>query len=150
MQRISVNLTNDRDGNKFNYNNDLPAIGNKNYALQKPFETDFLTAIGIEKLLPSFVICWVAHGSRPRCGPRHPILHSKIFFSVKFFATIILSWISLKCILEYLLQLSDPFIKNENSVLPISIEKNLEQKIYFCLLKIRYIFFKEGEIRFFD
>ena len=57
MQRISVNLTNDRDGNKFNYNNDLPAIGNKNYALQKPFETDFLTAIGIEKLLPSFVIC---------------------------------------------------------------------------------------------
>ena len=44
MQRISVNLTNDCDGNQFHYNNDLPAIGNKNYALQKPFETDFLTA----------------------------------------------------------------------------------------------------------
>ena len=39
MQRISVNLTNDYDGNQLNYNNDLPAIGNKNYALQKPFET---------------------------------------------------------------------------------------------------------------
>ena len=25
-----------------NYNNDLLAIGNKNNALQKPFETDFL------------------------------------------------------------------------------------------------------------
>ena len=43
MQRISVNLTNDCDGNQLNYNNDLPAIGNKKYALQKPFETDFLT-----------------------------------------------------------------------------------------------------------
>ena len=35
MQRISVNLTNDCDGNQLNYKNDLPAIGNKNYALQK-------------------------------------------------------------------------------------------------------------------
>ena len=42
MQRISVNLTNDCDGNQLNYNNDLPAVGNKNYALQKPFETVFL------------------------------------------------------------------------------------------------------------
>ena len=41
MQRISVNLTNDCDRNQLNYNNDLPAIGNKNYALQKPFETFF-------------------------------------------------------------------------------------------------------------
>ena len=41
MQRISVNLTNECDGNQLNYNNDLPAVGNKNYALQKPFETDF-------------------------------------------------------------------------------------------------------------
>ena len=32
------------------------------------------------------------------------------------------------------------FIKNENSVLPILIEKNFEQKIYFCLLKKRFIF----------
>ena len=29
------------DGNQLNCNNDLPVIGNKNYALQKPFETDF-------------------------------------------------------------------------------------------------------------
>ena len=150
MQRISVNLTNDCDGNQLNYNNDLPAIGNKNYALQKPFETDFLTVIGNAKLRPSFVICWVAQGSRPRCGPRHPILHSNIFFYVKLFATIILSWNSLKCILWYLLELSDPFIKNENSVLPILIEKNFEQKIYFCLLKMRSIFFKEGKSNFFD
>ena len=46
MQRISVNLTNDYDGNQLNYNNDLSAIGNKDYALRKPFETDFFTVIG--------------------------------------------------------------------------------------------------------
>ena len=45
MQRISVNVTNNRDGNQFNYNNDLPAIRNKNYELQKPFETDFFTVL---------------------------------------------------------------------------------------------------------
>ena len=54
MQRISVNLTNDCDENQLNYNNDLPAIKNKNYALQKPFETDFFTIIGNPKLRPSF------------------------------------------------------------------------------------------------
>ena len=57
MQRISVNLTNDCDRNQFNYNNDLPAIGNKNYVLQKPFETDFLTVIDNAILRLSFVIC---------------------------------------------------------------------------------------------
>ena len=57
MHRISVNLTNDCDENQFNYNNDLPAIGNKNYELQKPFETKFMTVIGNAKLRPSFVIC---------------------------------------------------------------------------------------------
>ena len=41
MQRISVNLTNDCNRNQFNSNSDLTAIGNKNYTLQKPFETDF-------------------------------------------------------------------------------------------------------------
>ena len=46
MQRIPFNLTSDCDGNQLNYNNDLPAIGNKNYTLQKPFETYFLRAIG--------------------------------------------------------------------------------------------------------
>ena len=75
---------------------------------------------------------------------KHPILHSNIFFYVKLFATIILSWNSLKCILWYLLELSDPFIKNENSVLPILIEKNFEQKIYFCLLKMKPFFLKKG------
>ena len=57
MQRISVNLTNDRDGNQLNYSNDLPAIGNKNFALQKTFEADFFTVIGNAKLRQSFVIC---------------------------------------------------------------------------------------------
>ena len=57
MQRISVNFTNDCDGNKLDYNNDLPAIVNKNYALQNPFGTDFLIVIGNAKLRPSFVIC---------------------------------------------------------------------------------------------
>ena len=57
MQRISVTLTNDCDGNQLNSNNNLSAIGNKNYALQKLFETDFLTVIGNAKLRPSFNIC---------------------------------------------------------------------------------------------
>ena len=57
MQKISVNLTNDCDGNQVNYNIDLPAIGNKNYALQKPFEKQFLTVIGNAKLRLSFIIC---------------------------------------------------------------------------------------------
>ena len=35
-------------------------------------------------------------------------------------------------------------MKNENSVMPILIEKNFEQKIYFCLLKMRSIFLKKG------
>ena len=90
MQRILVNLTNDYDVNQLNYNNNLPEIGNKNYALQKPFETDFLTIIGNAKLRLSSVIFWVAQGSRLRCGQRHPILHSNIFFYVKLFATIVL------------------------------------------------------------
>ena len=111
IAEISVNLTNDCDGNQLNYNNDLTAIGNKNYALQKPFETDFLTVIGNAKLWPLFVIWWVAQSSRPCCDPMHRILHSKIFFYVKSFATIILSWNSLKRILWYLLELSNPFIK---------------------------------------
>ena len=64
------------------------------------------------------------------------------------FATIILSWNSLKCILWYLLELSDPFVNNETSVLPILIAKNFEQKIYFCLLKMRSIFFKEEKSNF--
>ena len=57
MQRISVKLTNNWDGNQLNFNNDLPAVGNKNNTLQTPFETDFLTIIGNAKPRPSFVIC---------------------------------------------------------------------------------------------
>ena len=91
MQRILVNLTNDCDGNQLNYNNDLPAIGTKNYAPKKPFETDFLTVIGNAKLRSSFVISSVAQGSRPRCGSKHPILHCHIFCYFKLFAPIILS-----------------------------------------------------------
>ena len=57
MHRLPVNLTNDCDRNQLNYNNDLPAIENKNYTPQKPFEPDFFTVIGNAKLRPSFVIC---------------------------------------------------------------------------------------------
>ena len=58
MQRISVNLTNNCVGNQLNnLTNDLPAIGNKNYALQKPCETDLLSVIRNTELRPSFVIC---------------------------------------------------------------------------------------------
>ena len=45
-----------------------------------------------------------------------------------------------------ILELSDPFIKNENSVLPILIQKSIEQKIYFCLLKMRSFFLKKGHL----
>ena len=147
MQRILVNLTNDCYGNRLNYNNDLTAIGNKNYTLQKRFETDFFTVIGHARLRSPFVICWVAHDSRPRCGPRHPILHLNIFFYVKLFETIMISWNSLKCILWYLLELSDPFIKNENWVLTISIEKNWTKNLLLSL-ENEVFFFKEGKSNF--
>ena len=55
MQRISVNLTNDCDGNQLYDQNELPAIGNKNYTTET-FQNIFLTVIGNAKLRPSFVI----------------------------------------------------------------------------------------------
>ena len=60
MQRISINLTNDCVGNQLNYDNDLPTTGNKNYALQKTFGTNFLTVIGNAKFRRSFVTFLVA------------------------------------------------------------------------------------------
>ena len=42
---------------EINYSSDVPVMGKKNYILQKPFKTDFLTLIGNAKLRPSFVIC---------------------------------------------------------------------------------------------
>ena len=39
-----MNPANDFGGNQLNYNNDLRAIRNKNYALQKPFKIDFFNA----------------------------------------------------------------------------------------------------------
>ena len=56
MQRSSVNLTYGCNENQLDYNSDLPVTGNKNYALQKPFETDVLTVIGNAKPRPSSVI----------------------------------------------------------------------------------------------
>ena len=55
MQRISVNLTNDCDGNQLNYNNDLPAIGKKNYPTET-FRNRFFVS-NQERNTPSFVIC---------------------------------------------------------------------------------------------
>ena len=40
-------------------------------------------------------------------------------------------------------------MKYKNSVFPILTGKNFEQKIYFCLLKMRSIFFKEDEFNFY-
>ena len=144
MQRISINLKNNCDGNQLNYNNDLPAIGNKNYALQKPFETDFLTIIGNAKLQPSFVICWVAQGTQFYTltyffmqNYSQQLFYREMYWNM-FRRTRNECW--------YLLKLSDLFIKNENSVFPILIEKNFEQKIYFCLLKMRSIFFLRRQI----
>ena len=131
MHKISVNLTNDRDENQLNYNNNLPAIWKMNYVLQKPFETDFLTVIGNSKLRPSFVISWVAQGSRPRCGPRHPILHSNIFFYVKLFATIILSWNWLKYILWHFLNCRIHLLKM--NILFFNF-KCFKSQIWFCTL----------------
>ena len=45
MWRILIDLTNDFGGNELDYNNDLPAFGNKNYVLQKPLKTDFSNII---------------------------------------------------------------------------------------------------------
>ena len=124
MQKILVLLKKDCSGNQLDHNNDLPAIENKNYTIQKSFKIIFWhsnqqseTATGIYHLFG---------------GPiSHSILRSNIFFYVKLFATIILSWNLLKRILWYFLDLSDSFFKNENSVLPILIEKKFEQKINF-------------------
>ena len=86
----------------------------------------FDTIIGIAKRQPLCAICWMAQSSRPRCRPRHPILHANIFFNAKLFAIIILSCNLLKYIFWYLLELSDLLFKNVNSVLPIFIEINFE------------------------
>ena len=51
-------------------------------------------------------------------------------------------------VLWHLIELSDPFFKNEDSVLPILTKKNFEQKIYFRPLKMRSIFFKERKFNF--
>ena len=83
-------------------------------------------------------------------SPRHPILHSNIFFYVTLFATVILSWNSLKYILWYLLELSDPFIKNENSVSPILMGEKLNKKFIFVSWKWGQFFFEEGKSNFFD
>ena len=88
---MSVNLTNNCDGNQLNYNNDLRAIGSKNYALQKPFETDFLQYSSTQNSdRHSPFVEWpktadrvVAHGTQFRTF--------NIFFYVKLFAIIILS-----------------------------------------------------------
>ena len=59
MQRIAVYITNDCDGNQPNYNNDLPAIENNNYALQKPCG-NFFDSNRQRKTRTSFVISLVA------------------------------------------------------------------------------------------
>ena len=76
------------------------------------------------------------------------ISHSYIFFYVKLNATIILSWNSLKCILWYLPELLDPFIKNEISVFNFKREKRWTKSLLLSLENKVY-FFSRREIQFF-
>ena len=78
MQRIWVDITKDCDGNQLNYNKNLAAIGNKNYALQKSLKTDFFDSNRRRKI-PTVIRHLLS-------SPRHPILHSKIFVFVQLFA----------------------------------------------------------------
>ena len=108
---ISVNLRNGCSDNQLNYNNDLSAIENKNCALQKLSRQIFWHSNRQRET--AIVICHLLN------SPKHALLHSNIFCDVKLFATIMLSWNLLQCILWYLLEFSDPFLENENSVWPI-------------------------------
>ena len=82
MLRILVKLINDCDGNQLNYNNDLPEIGNKKITTET-FRNRFFDS-NRQRKTPTIIRHLLS-------SPRHPILHSDIFFYVKLFATIILS-----------------------------------------------------------
>ena len=126
----SVNFRHDCDGNQLKYSITMTYL---------QLETRIMHYRNLSKQ-----IFWQYSARHNQGGPRLPILHSNIFFYVKLFATIILSWNSLKCIIWYLLKLSDPFIKNENSVLPILIEKNFEQNFTFLSWKWYLFLLKKG------
>ena len=65
--------------------------------------------------------------------------------SYELFVAMILSWNSLKCILFTWI-----FGSYETSVSTILIDKNFQQVIYFWLLEMGPIFFKEGKSNFCD
>ena len=141
MQKISVNLTTDCDGNQLNCNNDCNL--KQELCTTETFWNRFFDSNWQHKT-PTVIRHLLS-------SPRQPTtlwFCTRTFFYVKLFAIIILSWNSFKCILWHLLELSDPFIKNENLVLPILIEKNFEQKCYFCISKMRSIFLKKGNLNF--
>ena len=73
-------IINDCGGNQLHYNNDLPAIGNKNYALQKPFKIDFFD--------PAYRQRETATDHTVAQGTRFCTL---TFFDIKLFTAIILS-----------------------------------------------------------
>ena len=105
---------------------------------------DFLTVIGNAKLRTSFVICWVAQGSRPRCGPRHPILQSNIFFVCKIICINYFIAKFIKCILWYLIKLSDTFIKNGKFSFANFNSEQLWTKNLLSFLENEVFFFKKG------
>ena len=95
------------------------------------------------KLRPLFTICWVARVSRPCCGPRHTIFHSNIFLDVKSFATIILPWNLLKCILWYSLEFSDQFFRSKFSFVNLKKRETLNKKFTFVPWKWGLFFLKK-------
>ena len=149
MQRILVNLTNDCNGNQLNYNNDLPAIENKNYTTET-FRNRFFNS-NRQRNTPTVIRHLFSSLRQPTTlWPKAPDFALKHIFLFKIICN---NYVIVKFMKMYslnLLELSDPFIENENSFLPILIEKNFEQKIYFCLLKMRSISFKEGKSNFSD
>ena len=99
MQRISVHFTNDCIGNQLYYNNDLPALETRIMHCRNFSKQTFWCSNPQSETANVICLLLSGQGSRQRCDPMHPIMHSNIIFDIKFLATIKLSWNLLKCIL---------------------------------------------------
>ena len=125
----------------------LPLIRNVTYSkaykiyLYTPCIQIYFVRLLVERPVGSAyrtLLCWVAQDLItlwPK-APDFALNHIFYYFIVKF-------------ILWYLLKMSDPFFKNENSVFRILIHKYLEQKITFVPWKWGLLSFKEGKSNFF-
>ena len=114
MKRISVNLTNDCVGNQLDYKNNLSAIGNKNYALQKPFETDFFDS-NRQRKTPTVIRHLLSSPRQPTTlGPKAPDFALQHISLCKIICN---NYFIVEFIKMYSLiftELSNPFINNEN------------------------------------